>query len=372
MVLFQKKLSNLKSQSRYRSLALPDGIDLTSNDYLGMVDHPALRACAIEALEDGLDIGAAGSRLLRGHTDAHESLEVFAANHFKAGKTLYFSSGFQANYAILTGLPNRKDVVLYDSLVHASVRDGLAASQAKSFKFLHNDLSALEGLLKRHRDKAQTLWIAVESVYSMDGDSAPLSDIYALAQRYDAYLIIDEAHGTGVHGEGGRGLSWDLISMNGYDRLITLHTCGKAIGVAGGLVCASADVIDYMINTSRPFIYSTATMPLQALLVQKSLEILATGEGDERRTQLSEICAEAKDLFGGFGSHIVPIILGEEAEAIRVADAFQKEGFDIRAIRPPTVPAGSSRLRLSLSSSLKKQDLRAFASSLSSIRSKAA
>lgn len=369
---FKKKLSDLKNQSRYRSLNLPDGLDLTSNDYLGMAVHPELRKCAVEALEDGLDIGAAGSRLLRGHTDAHESLEVFAADHFKAGKTLYFSSGFQANYAILTGLPGRKDIVLYDQLVHASMRDGLAASQAKSFKFPHNDLGTLDDLLKRHRDKAQTLWIAVESVYSMDGDSAPLADIYALVEKYDAYLIIDEAHGTGVHGEGGRGLSWDLISINGYDRLITLHTCGKAIGVAGGLVCASADVIDYMINTSRPFIYSTATMPLQALLVQKSLEILASDEGNERRVQLSDICAEAKDLFGGFGSHIVPIILGEEVEAVRVADALQKEGFDIRAIRPPTVPAGSSRLRLSLSSSLKKKDLRAFASGLSSAQSKAA
>ena len=369
MPLFQKTLDDLKTQSRYRSLSLPDGIDLTSNDYLGMSQHPALRQTALDALAAGLDIGAAGSRLLRGHTDAHDALEAFAAKHFGAERTLYFSSGFQANYAILTTLPDRHDVIMYDALVHASMREGIAAGNSKSYKFTHNDLDALEDLLKRHRDQARTLWIAVESVYSMDGDCAPLAPLYALAERYDAYLIIDEAHGTGVFGTGGRGLAWDIIAEHGYERIVTLHTCGKAIGVAGGLMCASADMIDYMINTSRPFIYSTATMPLQALLVQKSLEILASDDGYVRRADLRALCQDAKTLFGGSGTQIVPIILGENERAIQVAAYLQKQGFDIRAIRPPTVPAGSARLRLSLSSVLEKQVLRDFASCLSGAES---
>ena len=368
MINFQKPLQSLKDAGRFRSLILPMGIDLTSNDYLGMADHPQLKEFAIKSLESGIDIGAAGSRLLRGHTNAHKSLEDFSAQHFQSGKTLYFSSGFQANYAIFTTLPARKDIILYDSLIHASVRDGLSASKAKSFKFSHNDLNALEDLLKLHSDNAQTIWIAVESIYSMDGDYAPLSEIYDLCKKFDAYLIIDEAHATGIFGDNGKGLAWNLIQKYGYDRMITLHTCGKAIGVAGGLICASKDIIDYMINAARPFIYSTAPMPLQALLVQKSLEILLSPDGEERRKKLLLVCKEAKELLGGNGTHILPIILGEDKEALRISTELQNQGFDIRAIRPPTVPEGSSRLRLSLSSSLNMKALRNFASCFNSVK----
>lgn len=357
-------LEGLREQNRYRRLQLPLGVDLTSNDYLGMAVHPELRSCAIEALEGGLDIGAAGSRLLRGHTDAHEALEDYAARFFKAGKTLYFSNGFQTNYALLTTLPQRGDVVVYDALVHASMRDGLAASHAKSFKFTHNDLNALEEVLKKHRDRAKALWIAIESVYSMDGDIAPLAEIYELAEDYDAYIMIDEAHGAGVYGTGGRGCAWDLIEAHGYDRLVSVHTCGKAIGVAGGLVCGSEEVIDYLVNKARPFIFSTAPMPLQAVLVQKSLEILSSVDGDVRRAKLHDLCMQAEILFGGHGSQIVPVILGEDEKALRVADALQEQGYDIRAIRPPTVPEGSARLRLSLSSELSSDILQTFADAL--------
>lgn len=361
---FENVLSGLKSQDRYRSLNLPTGIDLTSNDYMGMAAHPRLRATAVEALEGGLDIGAAGSRLLRGHTSSHAGLESFATTYFKAGGALYFSSGFQANYALLTTLPDRRDVVLYDGLVHASVRDGLIAAQAKSYKFVHNDMDSLEGLLKRHRDKAGTIWVAVESVYSMDGDVAPLSDLYALAVRYDATLIVDEAHATGVYGTDGKGLCWDIIDAHGYDHLVTLHTCGKAIGVAGGLVCASSAVIEYMVNKARPFIFSTAPMPLQAVLVQKSLEILASENGAQRRDKLFKICALGQELFGGAGTQVIPIILGADGRAVSVARAMQEAGYDIRAIRPPTVPQGQARLRLSLSSELEASVLQGFADTL--------
>lgn len=350
MPYFAQALTALAQDDLLRSLTLPAGVDFTSNDYLGMAAHPALRHCAIEALEGGIDIGAAGSRLLRGHTQAHEALERFSAEHFQAGGALYFSSGFQANFALLTTLPQRNDVVLFDALAHASMRDGLIAGRYKSAKFTHNDMDSLEQQLKRHALEAERIWIVLESLYSMDGDIAPLDAIYDLAERYDAMLIIDEAHATGVYGEGGRGLCWEIIQKHGYERLVTLHTCGKAIGVAGGLVCGSKDIIDYLINAARPFIYSTAPMPLQALLVQKSLKILASGEGDQKREKLQRNCKIAEGLFGGYGTQIVPFIIGENAEALAAAKAAQDAGLDVRAVRPPTVAQGTARLRISLSS----------------------
>lgn len=360
-----KNLDDLRAQNRYRKLKLPHGIDLSSNDYLGMVNHPVLRDAAIMALKDGLDLGAGGSRLLRGHTQAHQDLEDFAAAHFAAPRTLFFATGFQANYALLTTLPDRNDIILYDSLIHASMRDGIQASSAKSFKFAHNDLAALETLLKTHAGKS--IWIAVESVYSMDGDTSPLTALYALAEKYNAMLIVDEAHGTGVFGRQGKGLCCDLIQKDKYHRLITLHTCGKAIGVAGGLVCAKDEIIETLINRARGFIYSTAPMPLQALLVQKSLEVIASKEGDKLRDKLFILCGQAKEFFGGAGTQIVPIILKDDDSAMRVAAALQDKGFDIRAIRPPSVPEGTARLRLSLSSNLSASILQDLATALQQI-----
>lgn len=355
--MFEETLHQLSDQNRLRTLKLPNGIDLTSNDYLGMAVHPELRKTAISALENGIDIGAAGSRLLRGHTKEHANLESFATKHFSSGSALYFSSGFQANFAILSTLPKRGDLILYDSLAHASMRDGIQSSHAKSFKFEHNNTNALETLLQKNRDSVKTIWIVIETVYSMDGDIAPLDDIYHLAEKYDAYILADEAHATGIYGEQGKGLCWDIIQKHGYDRLITLHTCGKAIGVAGGLVCASKDVIDYMINAARPFIYTTAPIPLQALLVQKSLELLASQDGEERRQKLQNLCNTGTELFGGYGTQIIPVILGSDETAVQIAQKLQDEGFDIRAIRPPTVPEGTARLRLSLSSVLETETL---------------
>lgn len=357
-------LNQLKEIGRYRSLSLPCGLDLSSNDYLGMAEHPALKSAAEAYFKGGGDVGAAGSRLLRGHKYAHESLEAYASEVFCAGRTLFFSTGFQANYALLTTFPVRGDVVLYDEFVHASVRDGLVASRAKSFKFAHNDLDSLESLLRLNRDKARNLWVCAESVYSMDGDQAPLSSLYALTERYDAMLIIDEAHATGVLGKGGRGLAYDAIVRDyGYSRLITVHTCGKGLGVAGAIICSDAATIDYVINMSRPFIFSTAPMPVQAVLVEKSLGIVLSTEGRERREKLRKICRYTQQLFGvcgAQGGHIVPLVIGDDSQALHIAGKLQKQGFDIRAIRPPTVPVGTARLRLSLSAKLDFENIEAF------------
>lgn len=361
---FAEKLTSLKKENRYRTLSLNEGIDLSSNDYLGMGKSETLRQIAIEALQGGLDIGSAGSRLLRGSIKQHKDLEDFAANYYGSERALFYANGFQANFSILSTLPARKDIILYDEEAHASTRDGLTNTHAKSFKFAHNDAGALEELLKKHRDRAENLWVCVEALYSMSGDMPDLEAIYKVARAYDATLIIDEAHSTGVWGESGKGLSEDVIKTYGSENLIILHACGKAIGVSGGIVCASEEITEYMINKARPFIYSTAPMPLQALLVHKSLEILDSAAGQQLRSKLLDLCAKAKSMFGGHGSQIVPIMFGEDEKALAAAAYMQQAGFDIRAIRPPTVPEGTARLRLSLNTHLSDEVLQAFADTL--------
>lgn len=349
MIKFRQALEELRRLGRIRSLNFGGGLDFTSNDYLGMTSHPALRHSAGQALGSGMPLGSGGSRLLRGHRPEHEDLEIFAQRFFNAPRSLFFATGFQANYALFSTLPDRHDLVIYDSLIHASVREGLRSCPARSVKFAHNDVAALAEILKTEGPKSENIWIAIESLYSMDGDMATLEAVFELVRQYNAVLIVDEAHATGIYGEKGRGLCWPLIQKHGYLNLITLHTCGKAIGVAGGLICASEIFIDTLINRSRAFIYSTAPMPIQALLVRKSLEILGGAEGDARRARLFSICTYAQKFLGGQGTPIVPVIIGDDVQAVEVAAQLQKNGFDIRAIRPPTVPEGTARLRISLS-----------------------
>ena len=348
---------------RYRSLSLPAGIDFSSNDYLGLSSHPALRQAAIIALENGIEIGATGSRLLRGHRRAHEELENFAATYFGCPKTLFFANGFQANVALITTLINRHDVVLYDALCHASMRDGLHAAACATLKISHNDLNAFEEGLKKPRAVDAQVWILVESLYSMDGDLAPVAELLALAEKYDAILIVDEAHSTGVLGATGKGATEGVP----HDRLISLHTCGKALGVAGALVCATDTIIDTLINAARPFIYSTAPMPLQAALVKRALELVR--DEPERREQLFALQALATKCLVGVEvkSQIVPLIVGEDSASVTLARTLQSKGFDIRAIRPPTVPNGTARLRLSLHVGLTEQDIENFAQAFNSL-----
>ncbi|MGB0719965.1 MAG: 8-amino-7-oxononanoate synthase [Bdellovibrionales bacterium] len=368
---FQEKIYDLKDKGRYRSLSLPQGIDLTSNDYLGLVNDPYLKNAALEFLQQNDQIGSGGSRLLRGHTASHDALERFAAVFFVAPKALYFSTGFQANQAIFQALPSRHDTIIFDEFVHASAREAIQKSHARHIKVRHNALQGFENAIKEAiASERAHIWVVVESVYSMDGDLAPLAGIYALVRQYpNITLIVDEAHATAVLGTDGKGLAYDLYSTGRMpDNLITLHTCGKALGVAGGLVCGSHDVVDMLVNTARAFIYSTAPMPLQAYLVQKALEFVASDDGAARRDRLKNLSKKAQQLFGGAGTHIVPLIIGDDARAVYAAKMLQHKGWDIRAIRPPTVPDGTARLRLSLSANLDEDTLENFAADFNNIK----
>jgi len=365
-----QELSRLKSASRHRSLELPRGVDFTSNDYLGFARHPALREAMIGELADCGSAGSAGSRLLRGHQEAHARLEAFAASFFGCEKALYFSTGFLANYALFTTLPHRHDAIVFDERVHASVKDGIHASHAKAYKVRHNDVDAFEAAVRRARKAgAHDVWIAVESVYSMDGDIGPITELHALAHGMDAVLIVDEAHGTGVFGPSGRG-----VSEGRYDeRLIVLHTCGKALGAAGGLVCGPALAIDYLINAARPFVYSTSPPSCVAAAVQRALQLV--DEEPKRRERLHHLSAIAgaalTDAAGtavaDAGSQIIPVILGAESTALSVAAALREAGFDVRAIRPPTVPPGTSRLRISIGADRSEGEIAAMADALGGI-----
>jgi 8-amino-7-oxononanoate synthase len=342
-------MERLKHKHRLRELSAAQGIDFSSNDYLGLSRHPVLREAVLEALDrDGL-VGAGGSRLLRGHHPAHATLEDFAAEFFECEKALFFGSGFLANFAIFSTLLERHDAVIFDEHIHASVKEGIHASPAARYRARHNDSESFIACIRRAREKgARRLFIAVESVYSMDGDLAPLSELSRIARNSDAIIVVDEAHATGVFGARGRGLGETLQNEN----WISVHTCGKALGVTGALVCASAEIIDYLVNKARPFIYSTAPPPFLAAAVQRALRLV--DEEPWRRARVLKLAEFARgelplqEPVHVTGSQIIPVHIGEEGRTLKAARALQDAGFDVRAIRPPTVPDGTSRLRVSI------------------------
>ncbi len=360
-------LNVLKSDDRLRSLKPRTGIDFSSNDYLALASAPRMRRAVSAAVEAGTPIGAGGSRLLRGNCEEHESLEAAAAEFFSAETAVFFGSGYVANFAVLTTLPQRGDLLVLDQLVHASIHEGARAGRAEFRESRHNDPQSVETTIGDWRAHGGTgrVWIVVESLYSMDGDFAPLEALVAIADRHDAFLMVDEAHATGVYGEQGRGLT---ASYEGRENLVAVHTCGKALGAAGALVTTTRVLRDFIVNRCRPFIFSTAPSPLMAVAVQEALLILR--QEPERRQRLTDLIAFAHRRIGarrGFrlsGSQIVPYVVGDNARAMALAAAMQVRGFDIRGIRPPTVPAGTARLRISLTNNVGEEDVGAMLDAL--------
>lgn len=353
-------LYSLKEDDRLRGLKPRAGIDFVSNDYLALANAPRLKKAVSAALEAGTPIGAGGSRLLRGNCEEHESLEAEAARFFGAETALFFGGGYVANFAVLTTLPQRGDLLVLDSLVHASIHEGARAGRADFRISAHNAPESVESTIRDWRAKGGVgrVWIVVESLYSMDGDFAPLEELVTIADRYDAFLIVDEAHATGVYGDQGRGLT---AHYDGRENLLVVHTCGKALGAAGALVTASGVLRDFMVNRCRPFIFATAPSPLMAVAVREALLILQ--EEPERQRRLANLVAfthreiAVRGRSSPSNSQIVPYIVGDNARAMRLAAALQARGFDIRGIRPPTVPAGTARLRISLTLNVREDDV---------------
>ena len=351
MQRYEKLLSELSRRGRLRRLEPRKGLDFCSNDYLALASSPVIRDALQAALERGVPAGAGASRLLRGNDPEHEALEAEAARFFGTQRALFFSSGFLANFAIWSLLPDRHDLVVHDALIHASCREGMRSGAARVVEAPHNDAGAVEEAITAWRGSGGRgqPWIAVESIYSMDGDRAPLEDLVSISARHDAMLVVDEAHASGIFGPEGRGLA---ASHAGQPNVICLHTCGKALGASGALVCAAAPVIDFMINRSRPFIYSTAPSPLMAVAVRAALDVLQC-EPDRRTRLLSLIESTNRGLrercgVPAPGSQIIPVIVGTSSRTMQLASALQARGLDVRGIRPPTVPEGTARLRISL------------------------
>lgn len=352
----ERRLKNLRLKDRYRRLLPRGGVDLSSNDYLALSDHPRVRTAMAEALQQGIPLGASGSRLLRGNTHWHSDLEASLAAFAGTEAALVFNSGYDANVGVISTLCGSGDVIFSDALIHASMIDGIRASKAGKAIFAHNDMVELERLLRetpcsRHR------FIAVESVYSMDGDRAPLRELALLAERYQAQLIVDEAHATGVFGARGQG----LCSEAGVQPLVAIHTCGKAWGSFGAFAVCTRTVKDYLINYARRFIFTTALPPL--LMVQWRAVLTVLKEERDRADRVLALAGRFRAALQGVAgtghsdTQIVPVICGSSREAMAAAAACQRAGFDVRAIRPPTVPSGTSRLRISFHAGLTEQEV---------------
>lgn len=360
LATYRRDLQGLAGDARLRSLAERRGIDFSSNDYLGLAQSDRMRAAVVRALDAGVPVGAAGSRLLRGNTDQQAGFEDAAARFFGAEAALGFGGGYVANFAVITTLPQRGDLLLMDALAHASTHEGARAGRAEVASFRHGDVGHAEDVITAWRRAGNTgaVWIAVESLYSMDGDRAPLDDLMRLADAH-GFLLIDEAHATGVFGPRGRGLAHHL---EGRDNVVTLHTLGKALGGSGALICGARVLIDFLVNRCRPFIFATAPSPLMAAAGLEALAMLQD-EPWRQATLAGHIVAFHDQMARRLpqvplsGSQIVPLIVGPNAETMALAAQVQARGFDVRGIRPPTVPEGTSRLRVSLTLNATRADV---------------
>lgn len=353
-------LRAVEERSQRRSLAEIHGVNFCSNDYLGLAVSPVLRERVAEAVRKAERVGGTGSRLLSGQAEVWRELEEKFARFAGTESALFFTTGYAANVGLLSSLVGSDDVIFSDERNHASLIDGMRLSGACKVIYPHLNLNALEDALRREAGTPVRKVVVTESVFSMDGDIAPLPEIVNIAEKYDAVVILDEAHATAVHGPGGRGLA--AAAGLAHRVLAIVHMCGKALASAGAFVCGSALLKEHLLNHARTFVFSTALPPYFAAQIQAALE-LAQGMDEDRQTLLERasgfraaLQAESFDVAGS-GSQIVPVILGQNSTTLDAAEYLQREGFAVRGIRPPTVPEGGARLRLSLNTRVSPDEL---------------
>jgi 8-amino-7-oxononanoate synthase len=333
-------------------------LDLSSNDYLGLAQHPAI----IEAMRDALLIegaGAGASRLVTGNRRPYGQLEKALAEWQNCDAALIFANGYTANVGVISALAGRGDVVFSDQFNHASIVDGIILSRAEHARYRHNDVEHLRALLHKFRDKRRKL-IVTDAVFSMDGDQARLLELVALKREYNALLMVDEAHSGGVYGGHGEGLAFALGLKNDVD--IHMGTLSKSFGVYGAYVCGNETLIRWLVNKARPLIYSTALPPSLITGTTKALKLIQTEHW--RRERLftasgffrSSLCMAGFNVGNG-DSPIVPLIVGNNHKALQFSSALETEGIAAIAIRPPTVPDGTARIRFSLSAVHSLEDL---------------
>ncbi|MFA6040701.1 MAG: 8-amino-7-oxononanoate synthase [Methylophilus sp.] len=373
----QQELDKRKSQGLLRQRRLLDSpqaehivaneqpyLSFCSNDYLGLANHPALIASMQKAAGES-GVGSGASNLITGHHRYHDSLEKQLANFVEMPAALLFSTGYMANIGVLGALAGREDAIFADKLNHACLNDGGYYSLAEFHRFPHNDVAALETLLKASHAKRKL--IAADAVFSMDGDLAPLAEYLALCEKYDAYLYVDDAHGFGVLGEHGQG-SLNHLKLKS-PRLIMMATLGKAAGVAGAFVAGEKIVIDYLIQTAKSYVYSTPAPPALSATLSTSVDLIQNGDALRQHLYALIACLKANlkvqrwQLMPSITA-VQPLVVGGNLEVLGLSEYLQTQGILVPAIRPPTVPVNTSRLRISLSAAHSEQDVVRLAQSI--------
>jgi 8-amino-7-oxononanoate synthase len=377
---FQEQLDALRAQSldrHLREITSAQGpeieiggrrlVNFSSNDYLGLANDPRLRESAIGAIKE-FGVGAGASRLISGTQSAHVRLEHVLAKWKETEAALCFSSGYAAALGTISALVTKNDVIVLDKLCHASLIDGAKLSGAILRVFPHNHLGKLQSHLEwaRRQHPARRILILTESVFSMNGDRAPLREVVELKKRFDALVLLDEAHAVGVIGPNGRGLA---AAENLSDEVdVQMGTLSKALGASGGYICGSRSLIEWLINRARSFIFSTAPPPAITAAASAAIDFLASPEGEERRALLLKRINLMRELLpvkgmnkkgSGASSAIFPWIVGDEQRALKLASALRSEGFLVPAIRYPTVAKGSARLRITVTASHEEDQIRA-------------
>jgi 8-amino-7-oxononanoate synthase len=361
-----QRLAALREQGLYRELRCVDSsqsphikiggktfLNFSSNDYLGLANEPAIKEAAIKAVEK-FGAGAGASRLICGSLAPHHELDETLAEFKGTEAALSFSTGYAAALGTITALLGKDDVIILDKLVHASIVDAARLSGAKLRVFDHNDLNDLEDILRwsaTFRLSGNTLkrelqphtLIVTESVFSMDGDHAPLREIIALKEKYGAWLMVDEAHATGLYGKNRRGLAEELGVSDQVE--IQMGTLGKAIGASGGYICGSRVLIDFLVNRARSFIFSTAPVPAAVAAATAGIRFVQSDKSEERRKKLWRLVAPFNSKLN---SAIIPMIVGNETKAVESTIALREQGIFVPAIRYPTVARGQARLRVTL------------------------
>lgn len=359
---YEETLENLKSAAHFRDIrdyGAKDGkyidyrgkrlLNLSSNNYLGLADNKDVTERFLAAADGQYSFGSASARLLTGTLPVYKELENLITEMYKSGGTLIFNSGYHANVGINSSLTGRGDVIFSDKLNHASIIDGMRLAESKFFRYPHNNMEALEKLLKRERSNFNNAVIVSESVFSMDGDVADLAKLVELKKKYNCILVIDEAHAFGVFGKTGLGVCEDCKILPEVD--LIMGTFGKAIGSVGAFATGKKVLIDYLINKSRPFIFSTALPPVNIAFSKWIIEN-ELPKTYEKRMKMLELGRKL-----GSGSHIIPVIVGGNDKTAELCEILYQNGYFTLPIRPPTVPEGTSRIRLSLMTDIVEKDL---------------
>ena len=367
VVVSERKKNQIKINGRWL-------INFASNDYLGLSQNSSIKKAIINGINK-YGNGGSSSHLVSGHTEAHQNIEKITKNNIGFASSILFSSGYLANLGIITTIAEKDSFIYADKLNHASLNDACILSRGKFIRFPHNDMSALENHLKKNKTKKKK-FIVTDGVFSMDGDIANIPELVKLAKKYDAYLYIDDAHGYGVLGKSGQGVlehyeKKDSIKKITKDRIIYTLTLSKAVGVSGALVCANKKIVDLVINKSRPYIYTTAEQPALMYGIKRSFEIIKKNHSLRSKINdhiyLFRRLINHKNLLVDSITPIQPLVIGDDKKAVKISNLLIELGFYVPAIRPPTVPKESARLRVSISALHSKGDIKKLSQAINKI-----